>query len=74
MRKRLLLVLSLLSSSALGACTVQDTTSAYTVDEPTPTSTLDGTCASVADTGDMYRYCMQYGPQQALAIEHRQQG
>jgi len=37
-------------------------------------SSLDGTCSTVADTGDMYRYCMQYGPQQALAIEHRPQG
>lgn len=75
MRTRLLLVLPLLSASALAACSVQettrDTTSAYTVDEPSPAAPLDGTCASVADTGDMYRYCMQYGPQQALAIEHR---
>ena len=75
MRKRLLLLaLPLLSAPALAACSVQDTTSAYTVEDPASPSTLDGTCATVADTGDMYRYCMQYGPQQALAIEHRPQG
>jgi hypothetical protein len=73
MRKRLLLLLPLLSASALAACSVRETTSAYTVDETSPSS-LDGTCSTVADTGDMYRYCMQYGPQQALAIEHRPQG
>jgi hypothetical protein len=74
MLKRLsLLVLPLLSASALAACSVQETTSAYTVDETSP-SALDGTCTNVADTGDMYRYCMQYGPQQALAAEHRPQG
>ena len=69
-----LLLLPLLAAMALGACSVKDTTSAYTVDEPTPTSALDGTCTSVADTGDMYRYCLQYGPQQALALEHSPQG
>ena len=65
MRKRLLL-LPLLVLSALSACSVQRDTvvSAYTSDAP---ATLDGTCNSVADTGDMYRYCMEYGPQQALA-------
>jgi hypothetical protein len=64
MRKHLLL-LPLLAASALAACSVQDSTvSAYTSDEP---SSLDGTCRSVADTGDMYRYCMEYGPQQAMA-------
>ena len=75
MRKHLfLLVLPLLSASALAACAVRESTSAYTIDEPVAPSRLDGTCARVADTADMYHYCMQYGPQQALAIEHRQQG
>jgi hypothetical protein len=73
MRKRLLL-LPLLAASALSACSVQDTTvSAYTSDEPlTPggtTSSRDATCVRLADTGDMYRYCMEYGPQLALAAE-----
>ncbi len=63
------LLLPLLAALALGACSVQDTTSAYTIDEPAAPSTLDGTCAGVADTGDIYRYCMEYGPQQALAAE-----
>ena len=66
MRTHLLLVL-LLAVPALAACSVQDQViSAYTTDDPTPAA-LDGTCRSVADTGDMYRYCMQYGPQQAMA-------
>jgi hypothetical protein len=73
MRTRLLL-LPLLVLPALAACSVRESTgrestSAYTVDENAPTS-LDTTCSSLADTGDMYRYCMQYGPQQALAAEH----
>jgi len=69
MRKHLLL-LPLLAASALAACSVRDSTvSAYTIDEPTTPSSLDAKCSSVADTGDMYRYCMQYGPQQALAAE-----
>jgi hypothetical protein len=68
MRKRLLL-LPLLAASALTACSVRDSTvSAYTSEDLT-VSPLDGTCASVADTGDMYHYCMQYGPQLALAPE-----
>jgi hypothetical protein len=66
MRKHLLL-LPLLAASALAACSVQDqTVSAYTSDEP---SALDARCISLADTGDMYRYCMEYGPQQAMAAE-----
>ena len=66
MRKHLLL-LPFLVASALAACSVQDSTvSAYTTDEPTPSS-LDAKCVSVADTGDMYRYCMEFGPQMALA-------
>ena len=69
MRKHLLL-LPLLAASALAACSVQDSTvSAYTVDEPTPVVARQHRCVSVADTGDMYRYCMEYGPQQALAAE-----
>ena len=68
MRKRLFL-LPLLAASSLTACSVRESTvSAYTSDGPT-TAPLDGTCASVADTSDMYLYCMQYGPQQALAAE-----
>ena len=64
MRKHILLAL-LIAAPALAACSAQDQViSAYTTDEPT---TLDGTCRSVADTGDMYRYCMEYGPQQAMA-------
>jgi hypothetical protein len=71
MRKHINLVL-LIAVPALAACSVQDrTVSAYTSDEPAaapaPAAPLDGTCLRVADTGDMYRYCMQYGPQQALA-------
>jgi hypothetical protein len=71
MRKHIILVL-LIAGPALAACSAQDTVvSAYTSDEPTsapaPAVPLDGTCLRVADTGDMYRYCMQYGPQQALA-------
>jgi len=54
----------------LAACSVQNSkVEAYTSDEPAASSPLDPTCASVADTGDMYRYCMEYGPQQALAAE-----
>ena len=66
MRKRLL-VLPLLVLPVLAACSAQQDTviSAYTSDEAAPA--LDGTCRSVADTGDMYRYCLEYGPQQALA-------
>jgi hypothetical protein len=67
MRKRVLLVF-LLAAPALGACAVQETgVSAYTSDE----QSLEARCTTVADTGDMYRYCMQFGPQQALAAEHR---
>ena len=63
MRKHIILAL-LIAGPALAACSVQDQViSAYTTDEPA----LDGTCKSVADTGDMYRYCMEYGPQQAMA-------
>jgi hypothetical protein len=67
MRKHLFR-LPLLAASALAACSVQrdSTVSAYTADEP---SSLEATCTSVADTGDMYRYCMEHGPQQALAAE-----
>jgi hypothetical protein len=66
MRKHALLAI-LFAASALAACTAQDqTVSAYTMDEPAA-APLDGTCRSVADTGDMYRYCMQYGPLQAMA-------
>ncbi len=65
MRTRLFL-LPLLVLPALAACSVQQdsTVSAYTSDEP---SALESTCQRVADTGDMYRYCMEYGPQLALA-------
>ena len=70
MRKHIILVL-LIAGPALAACSAQDTVvSAYTSDEPAAApapATLDGTCLHVADTGDMYRYCMEYGPQQALA-------
>jgi hypothetical protein len=67
MRKRLFLFLPLLASAALAACSVQDkTVSAYRSDDFAPAA-LDGTCKSLADTGDMYRYCMEYGPQQAMA-------
>ena len=63
-----LLILPLLTALALGACSSQDTiVSAYTSDEPAATGPLDATCQRVADTGDMYRYCMEYGPQLALA-------
>jgi hypothetical protein len=63
-----LFLLPLLVVPALAACSVQqDRVSAYTIDEPSP-AVLDGTCRSVADTGDMYRYCMEYGPQQAMAV------
>jgi hypothetical protein len=66
MRKHIILAL-LIAGPALAACSAQDTVvSAYTSDEPAA-SPLDGTCRSVADTGDMYRYCMEYGPQQAMA-------
>ena len=65
--KRTHIILALLiAGPALAACSAQDTVSAYTIDEPGP-ATFDGTCRSVADTGDMYRYCMEYGPQQAIA-------
>jgi hypothetical protein len=66
MRKHIILAL-LFAVPALGSCATQDqTVSAYTIDEPAP-APLDGTCRSVADTGDMYRYCMQYGPLEARA-------
>jgi len=63
MRKHILLML-LIAAPSVAACSPQDETiSAYTIDEPA----LDGTCKSLADTGAMYRYCMEYGPQQAMA-------
>jgi hypothetical protein len=66
MRKHIILML-LIAAPSVAACSVQDrTVSAYTSDEPAPAA-LDGTCKSVADTGDMYRYCLEYGPQQAMA-------
>lgn len=72
MRTRLL-ILPFLAASSLAACSVQETTrdstiSAYTVDDNGPGS-LDSTCTTLADTADMYRYCMEYGPQQAMAVE-----
>ena len=71
MRKHIILAL-LIAAPALAACSAQEDTvvSAYTSDEPAA-APLDGTCLSVADTGDMYRYCMQYGPQVALAPTSR---
>ena len=66
MRTHILLAL-LVAGPALAACSAQDQIiSAYTTDDPAPTA-LDGTCQSIADTGDMYRYCLEYGPQQAMA-------
>ena len=66
MRKHIILML-LIAAPSVAACSVQDQTiSAYTTDEPVP-AVLDGTCRSLADTGDMYRYCMEFGPQQAMA-------
>ena len=64
MRKQILLIL-LIAAPALAACSVQQDTvvSAYTSNE---TSALDSTCQRIADTGDMYRYCMERGPQLAL--------
>ncbi len=68
MRKRVFFVL-LLTAPLLGACAVQETgVSAYTSDE----QTLEASCTALADTGDMYRYCLQVGPQQALAAERLQ--
>ncbi len=69
-----LLLLPLLAATALTACSVRDydspyTVSAYTSEEPASTSSLEATCTRLADTGDMYRYCMEYGPQLALAAE-----
>ena len=70
MRKHIILML-LIAAPSVAACSMQDQTiSAYTTDDLAP-ATLDGTCKSVADTGDMYRYCMEYGPQQALALTSR---
>jgi len=69
MRKHLIL-LPLLAAATLAACSAQDSTvSAYTSDKPT-LSSLDANCSRLATTGDMYRYCMEVGPQQALAAEH----
>ena len=66
MRKHIILML-LIAAPSVAACSVQDQTiSVYTTDEPGP-AVLDGTCRSLADTGDMYRYCMEFGPQQAMA-------
>ena len=78
MRTRLLilpLITWSLAASSLAACSVQETTrdstSAYTIDDNGTgggPGSLDTTCTSMADTGDMYRYCMEYGPQQAMAV------
>lgn len=72
MRKHIILAL-LIAGPALAACSVQDQTiSAYTTDDLAP-APLDGTCKSVADTGEMYRYCMEFGPQQAMAAAQSKQ-
>ena len=70
MRKHIILAL-LIAAPALAACSVREqTVSPYTSDDLAP-APLDGTSKSVADTGDMYRYCMEFGPQQALAPTSR---
>ena len=33
-------------------------------------SSLNEKCAALASTGDMYRYCLQEGPEQAALVSH----
>ena len=63
MRKRVFF-LALLAVPALAACSPPETTvSGYTSDT---TASLQRDCSDLATTGDMYRYCMEIGPQQAV--------
>jgi hypothetical protein len=66
-----LFFVALLVLPALVACCCERETNiaAYTSDAAAAAS-LERSCADLADTGDMYRYCMRFGPQQALAAEH----
>jgi hypothetical protein len=68
MRTRILLSI-LLALPTLAACSAPETTvSAYTADTPTDPALTEReqTCSDLSTTGDMYRYCMEVGPQQAI--------
>jgi hypothetical protein len=56
----------ILSAALLGGCAAEER-SALVADDasPAPTS-LEQKCSEIAATGDMYRYCLQVGPQQAV--------
>jgi hypothetical protein len=54
-----ILFATLLATSALTACESQQTRA------PGSTALLESEC-SEATTGDMYRYCLEVGPQQAI--------
>ena len=49
----------LLSVAWLGGC-------AGDRSDPPDVASNAGDCAAIATTGDMYRYCMEVGPQRAL--------
>jgi len=55
-----------LSAAALSGC-ASEQRSALLTDTPSsdPTS-LEDKCSKIAETGDMYRYCLKVGPQQAV--------
>ena len=54
------IVLASLSLATLAACSAADR------DAPVNIAGVDASCSAISSTGDMYRYCLQVGPDQAL--------